>query len=100
MTDDLRALGAQFTFPASHRRGEALLQVVYADPGTNGFYYRERVPDSVAAYVRADIHADALDKIERLTAAMHRINDKALMNAGEFARYVRDEIAALQGDPK
>jgi hypothetical protein len=45
--------------PRPHRSGEAVLDVVYADPGTHGFYYRDRKPDSVAAFVRMD-HVAAL----------------------------------------
>ena len=47
--------------PSDHWRGEVLLPVVYADPGTNGFYYREVKPDSVAAYIRCDLIANAFD---------------------------------------
>ena len=41
--------------PNPHYRGEELLPIVYADPGSNGWYYRERKPDSVTAYVRVDL---------------------------------------------
>ena len=37
------------------RSGEPLLQDVFADPGVNGFYYREKKPDSVARYTRTDL---------------------------------------------
>lgn len=46
----------------------------------------------------------ALDTAEaekaRAVEAHDRINDKAIMNAGEFARYVREEIAALRTGSK
>ena len=52
----LRELPPRFSkTPNNHWRGEALLPVVFADPGTNGFYYREMKPDSVAAYIRVDL---------------------------------------------
>lgn len=41
--------------PRPHRSGKDLALVVYADPGMNSFYYRDRKPDSVAKYVRDDI---------------------------------------------
>jgi len=48
------------TAPKPHYRGEELLLIVYADPGSNGWYYRERKPDSVTAYVRIDLHERAV----------------------------------------
>jgi len=50
----------QNTTPRPHHRGEELLPIVYADPGSNGWYYRERKPDSVTAYVRVDLHLAAV----------------------------------------
>ena len=29
---------------------------VYADPGRHDWYFREKKPDSVARYIRADLH--------------------------------------------
>lgn len=69
MTDDkeLTALVKRFgDIPFSRFKHEPLLDVVFADPGRHGFYYRERKPDSVAAYVRVD-HLTALT--EQLDAA-------------------------------
>lgn len=43
------------TPPKAHRSGEPLLDVVYADPGNHGFYYRGEKPDSVAMYIRTDL---------------------------------------------
>lgn len=48
------------TAPKPRYRGEELLLIVYADPGSNGWYYRERKPDSVVAYVRLDHHERAV----------------------------------------
>lgn len=39
---------------------------------------------------------DKMVEIARLREGLSRINDKAIMNAGEFARYVRNECAALE----
>ena len=50
----------QNTAPGPHHRGKELLPIVYADPGSNGWYYRERKPDSVTAYVRLDAHTAAV----------------------------------------
>lgn len=66
--------------PAAHRSGEPLLGIVYADPGNHGFYYRERMGDSVAAYVRTDhvgtiiahLSEDAC-KAAELTLALHNL---------------------------
>ena len=41
---------------------------------------------------------EAEKEIAAKDAALASINDKAIMNAGEFARFVRDTIAALKGD--
>jgi hypothetical protein len=38
-----------------HRSGKKLLTEVFADPGRHDFYYREKMPDSVARYVRTDL---------------------------------------------
>ena len=63
---DLSALLAELpshwksTAPRPHHRGEELLPIVYADPGSNGWYYRERKPDSMVAYVRLDHHERAV----------------------------------------
>jgi hypothetical protein len=95
MPDDLRTLGAQFTFPATHRSGEALLPVVYADPGMNGFYYRERMSDSVAAYVRADLHAAALEEIERLRRVCEEVRmiiGNGFQEMGETVNYAPSTI--------
>ena len=51
---------------------------------------RDQIGDWI---VRAD---EANARADRLKALLDRINDKAIMNAGEFARYVRDECAALE----
>lgn len=60
--------------PRPHSRsGEVVLEVVFADPGSNGFYYRERKPDSVAAFLRLDLvmglvqRARAEGAVERTT---------------------------------
>ena len=45
------------TAPKPHHCGEELLPIVYADPGSNGWYYRERKPDSVTVYIRVDLVA-------------------------------------------
>ena len=37
------------------RSGEEMLTEVYADPGSNGWYYREKMPDSAARFIRADL---------------------------------------------
>lgn len=67
------------TAPRPHQRGEAVMDVVFADPGTNGFYYREQMPDSVAAFVRVDhvrallaeakppIHVDVAGAMDKMT---------------------------------
>lgn len=56
--------------PENHRSGEPVLDVVFADPGTNGFYYRERKSDSVAAFIRVDhIAALALSRGDALAKA-------------------------------
>ena len=61
LTDDqVKALVAHFPRPQQHRSGEPLLDMVYADPGNSGFYYREEKPDSVTCYVRIDHVARAL----------------------------------------
>ena len=61
LTDEaVKALVAHFPRPQQHRSGEPLLNMVYADPGNSGFYYREEKPDSVTCYVRIDHVARAL----------------------------------------
>jgi hypothetical protein len=58
------------TPPQDHRSGEKVMDVVFADPGTHGFYYREKMPDSVAAFIRADhVAALALSRGEALAKA-------------------------------
>jgi hypothetical protein len=49
----------------------------------------KQAPDAAAALTEAQA------TIAWLETALGRINDKAFMNAGEFARYVREECAAL-----
>ena len=79
------------TAPRPHHRGEELLPIVYADPGSNGWYYRERKPDSVVAYVRLDHHdravqaavANAVDA-ERESCA--KIGDGIAGNTADFGR--------------
>ncbi len=39
--------------------------------------------------------ADAIEEVDRLRWVLTKINDKAIMNAGEFSRFVREEIDAL-----
>ena len=35
--------------------GRPMLSEVFADPGNNDWYYREKMPDSYARFIRADI---------------------------------------------
>lgn len=60
--DRIEALARRYSQPPQqhHRSGTPLAEVVYADPGNNGWYYREEKPDSVAAYVRTDKVSDAV----------------------------------------
>lgn len=52
--------------PRPHpRSGEGVLELVFADPGSNGFYYRDKRPDSVAAFLRLDL---VMGLIERARA--------------------------------
>ena len=41
-------------------------------------------------------NGDMQAEVARLREGLSRINDKAIMNAGEFARYVRNECATLE----
>ena len=70
--DEVQKPAARFSYLGNHRSGEPLLEVVYADPGNNGFYYREKKPDSVTCYIRIDTFARSLlaahDEIDRLRA--------------------------------
>lgn len=63
--------------PRPHRKGEALATEVYADPGNNGFYYRDRKPDSVARYVRDDLIAAELIAARKRIAELERALDDA-----------------------
>ena len=76
------------TAPKPHYRGEELLPIVYADPGSNGWYYRERKPDSVTAYVRLDHH----------TAAVQAAVAKAVeAERARLLRWCRDTMVAVEG---
>jgi hypothetical protein len=90
--------------PENHRSGEPVLDVVFADPGTNGFYYRERKSDSVAAFIRVDHIAalalsrgDALAKAEAENARLRRalINIDAFDPEGSVEGFSRDALAGL-----
>jgi len=69
--------------PRKHRHGDELAQIVYADPGVSGWYYRDRKPDSVTAYVRLDLMA-ASGFITRAEAdAMVRAENEACAKIAE-----------------
>lgn len=88
--DMLKGLLAQYGKPTrKHTSGEDLLTVVFADPGTNGFYYRDKKPDSCAAYLRVDLLGAA---IEILVAAQMEEAKEALR--GLVALYEDDEGCA------
>lgn len=59
------------SFPTTPRHGieKDMLAVVYADPGRHGYYYREKKPDSCAAFIRSDLVQALVDEaIERVAA--------------------------------
>jgi hypothetical protein len=104
----MEGVTAQFRqAPRPHRSGEVVLDVVFADPGTHGFYYRDRKPDSVAAFVRMD-HVAALAaevRAQRETIAGLEARVEALRSVlkhiaktwpDDFA--ARHARAALSGD--
>ena len=89
--------------PNPHYRGEELLPIVYADPGSNGWYYRERKPDSVTAYVRVDLITtlaaeNATLRAERDEARKIAAHDTALWLASEtvVATLRASEAAAME----
>ena len=54
-TSKIEKLLAEFPkAPSPHGKDVPVLDVVFADPGNHGFYYRERMPDSRAAFIRTD----------------------------------------------
>lgn len=65
---------------------------------------REDCAEAAATIARQQVMLDrALEsngdmqaEVARLREGLSRINDKAIMNAGEFARYVRNECATLE----
>ncbi len=67
---EIKKLLAEYGYkPHPHRSGEAVLDVVFADPGNNGFYYRERHYDSRAAFIRTDhVAYELLRLTARITA--------------------------------
>ena len=59
--DTLAGLLAKYGSPRlAHRDKATLLNVIFADPGWDGFFYREEKPDSCAAYVRVDLIGEAI----------------------------------------
>ena len=93
-----------FLEPRHHDKGEKLLEIVYADPGNNGFYYRDQKYGSVTAYIRLDLLSQLITRAEAdaMVAASVTIDDaerQAMLNiavsgsAADMLRY-RYRIAA------
>jgi hypothetical protein len=56
--------------------GPDLPTEVFADPGRRGWYFREKMPDSVARFVRADLAPDPQDaRVAALRDAARRLLD-------------------------
>ena len=67
-------------------RGPDLPTEVYADPGRNGWYFREKMPDSIARFVRADLHEALLAERDALRAEVARLKkaNRALRSGNDF----------------
>lgn len=62
--------------------GIALPQEVFADPGRRGWYFRAKMPDSVARYVRADLLTAAQARIAALETAEAEMRERCAVVAG------------------
>lgn len=96
MSDPVEVLARFSASPKPHRSGEAVLDVVYADPGNNGFYYREKKPDSVAAFIRADLVAALVAEAVAVAAALASCSHEheTHINRAAFMDALGPEIAA------
>jgi hypothetical protein len=74
---------------------------VWADPGNHDWYFREKKPDSVAKYIRAD----RITALEAQVAAADRLAeawaefDKPLLKFGSFngmRKAARENVAAYR----
>ena len=89
----------QNTAPRPHHRGEELLPIVYADPGSNGWYYHERKPDSVTAYVRLDHHTAAVQAAVAKAVGAERAvwREAVTQHSGDMAaKYTEAKAAAIR----
>ena len=87
-----------FSEPRHHDKGEKLLEIVYADPGNNGFYYREQKYDSVTAYVRLDLLSQLITRAEAdaMVAAEERSHNQTI-DERDLAQGWADKLAAAIG---
>lgn len=72
-------------WPKHRRSGKPLLREVYADPGQNGFYYREKHFDSVMRYI-------AEPDVNALVAATYEDARKQIEKLGFTAQFLTDRI--------
>lgn len=91
--DEVQKLAARFSYLGNHRSGEPLLEVVYADPGNNGFYYREEKPDSVTCYVRIDTFARTVIALHAQLADAQAAQAMVVVTIQDAVQKLRREAA-------
>ena len=85
----------------------ALPTEIYADPGHRNWYFREKKPDSVARYIRADLarptltQALALPEVKALVEALEAktVMDPNNSNSTWLDAQARAALAALSTPP-
>jgi hypothetical protein len=71
---------------------------VWADPGRHGWYFREKKTDSVAKYIREDLHPDGRALV-KLASEVNRLTDRITALEAQIAAAdgLADEADAAAG---